>query len=92
MPGVTERPMFGYRCYLVSGKFFAGFGKNDRQVIVRLPKDAQQAAIGARGVGPFQHGARMGWVEIDTSLVAAGAAMRLVRKAYAHARSLAKND
>lgn len=91
MPGVTARSMFGYGCYLVSGKFFVGFGgKNDWQVLVRLSKDAQQDAIMTKGIEPFQHGARMGWVEIDMNVVATGAAMRLVRKGYIHAKSLAK--
>ena len=45
---VTTRPMFGYKCYSISKKFFVGFSnKNDYQIIVRLPKERQEDADSA---------------------------------------------
>ena len=63
---VKTRRMFGYRCYLISGKVFAGFDtKTDFRIIIRLPKDQQQIAIKHPAIKPFSFGARTGWAELD---------------------------
>ena len=91
MPGITARQMFGYQCYSTSGKFFVGFNnKNDRQVIVRLPKEEQQKAIKTNGIKPFSHGAKMGWAEIDTNHVTASVALKWIKKGHEFARTLVK--
>ncbi len=70
LPRVSTRPMFGYECFSANGKFFVGFSqKNKYEVIVRLPKDAQQKAVKSKGIKPFSHGANAGWIEIDMKSV-----------------------
>ena len=90
---VTTKPVFGYRCYLVSKKFFVGFSsKNDYQIIVRLPKEKQESAVAHDAIKPFSHGAKMGWIEIDsTKISSSGVAMKWIALAYENALSLAKN-
>jgi predicted DNA-binding protein (MmcQ/YjbR family) len=91
LPKITAKPMFGYQCYSASGKFFVGFSsKNDWQVIVRLPKEEQQIAIKTNGIKPFSHGAKMGWIEIDTSQVTTTNALKWVKKGHEYAKILAK--
>lgn len=91
MPNVTIKPMFGYSCYSISGKFFVGFSnKNDWQVIIRLPKQEQESAIKTDGIKPFSHGAKMGWIELDSTKVTATGALKWVKKGYENAKSLAK--
>ena len=91
--GVTTRPMFGYQCYSTSGKFFVGFNKkNDNQVIVRLPKETQEIAIKSKGIKPFSHGAKMGWIEMNTNQVSVVTAMKWIEKGYTHATTLAKKS
>lgn len=68
LPNVTTRPMFGYQCYSVNGKFFVGFNnKNMTNMIIRLTEDFQKKALTdiSLGAKPFSHGARMGWIEIE---------------------------
>lgn len=90
IPEVTTKPMFGYQCYSVFGKFFVGFSnKNDWQVIVRLPKEEQQTAIKTNGIKPFSHGAKVGWIEIDSTWITTNSALRWIKKGYAHAKTLA---
>ena len=92
IPKITTKPMFGYQCFSVSGKFFVGFSnKNDWQVIVRLPKDELQMAIKTRGIAPFSHGAKMGWIEIDSKELSGSIAMKWIKKAHAHAINLSKS-
>lgn len=85
--------MFGYQCYSVSKKFFVGFSnKNDFQVIVRLPKEKQESAITHDAIKPFSHGAKMGWIEIDSAKISnSSVAMKWITLAYENALSLAKN-
>jgi len=91
MPNVTTRPMFGYQCYSISGKFFVGFsGKNDWQVIVRLPKEEQQTATKTNGIEPFSHGAKMGWIQIDMNQVTTTVALRWAKKGYECAKALSQ--
>ncbi|MBI5377558.1 MAG: hypothetical protein HZA82_02940 [Thaumarchaeota archaeon] len=91
IPKVTTKSMFGYQCYSASGKFFVGFSnKNDWQVIVKLPKEAQQVAIKTNGIKPFSHGAKMCWIEIDSTLVTTSSALKLVKKGHEYAKILAK--
>jgi TfoX/Sxy family transcriptional regulator of competence genes len=88
--GVTTRPMFGYQCYSVGGKFFAGVGKNNK-LIIRLSKDHQLQALGQKQlkIRPFSHGAKMGWVELDGSEVSnVDAAMVWIKKGYDNALDL----
>ena len=91
MPAVITKPMFGYQCYSVSGKFFVGFSnKNDYQVIVRLSKEQQELAIKNKGIKPFSHGAKMGWIEIDSKQVRTSSAFKWITKGYDYAKNLAK--
>ena len=92
MDGVASRQMFGYRCFLVAGKFFAGFyNKNDFCVIIRLAGDQQEAAIKEGAIKPFSHGAKKGWVELDCREVTDDIAMKWISKGYDHAKRLAQN-
>ncbi|MBI5146396.1 MAG: hypothetical protein HZA84_04160 [Thaumarchaeota archaeon] len=87
--GVTTKPMFGYGCYSISGKFFVGFNnKNDYQVIVRLPKKQQALAIKNKGIKPFSHGAKIGWIEMDSNQVTTNSAIKWITKGYDYAKSL----
>ena len=90
MDQVTARPMFGYQCFSINKKFFVGFSnKNNHQVIVRLPKDQQVIAIKSKAIKPFSHGARTGWIEIDSRLATTTAgAMKWILKGSEHARAL----
>ena len=91
IPAVTTRPMFGYQCYSVSGKFFVGFSnKNDYQVIVRLPKEQQELATKNKGIKPFSRGAKMGWIEVDSKQVRTSSAFKWITKGYDYAKNLAK--
>jgi predicted DNA-binding protein (MmcQ/YjbR family) len=91
IPKVTTRSMFGYQCYSISGKVFVGFNnKNDWQVIIRLPKDEQQIAIKTKGIKPFSHGVKAGWIEIDMNCVPLSTALKLVKKGHKYARTLKK--
>lgn len=84
--------MFGYQCYSISKKFFVGFSsKNNYQIIVRLPKEKQESAIAHNAIKPFSHGAKMGWIEIDSTKISSSSmAMKWITLAYEHALSLAK--
>ena len=89
---VTTRLMFGYQCYLISRKFFVGFSdKNNYQIIVRLPKDKQGEAIEHKAIQPFSHGAKMGWIEINSrKIVNSSVAIKWIFLAYEHAQSISK--
>lgn len=88
---ITTRPMFGYQCFSVSGKFFVGFSnKSKYQVIVRLPKDQQEYAIKTKTIKPFSHGSKMGWIEINTKLTSSTSAFNWIRKGYDFASQLSK--
>lgn len=83
--------MFGYECFSVNTKFFVGFSnKSNYQVIVRLPKDQQELAIKNKGIKPFSHGAKRGWIEIDTKLTNSSKAFNWIKKGYDFALQLAK--
>lgn len=85
MEGVTSKPMFGYQCFMVSGKFFVGFyNKNDFQVIVRLSPEQQKVATRHTAIKPFSRGAKMGWIELDARHT--DTAMEWISKAYARQR------
>jgi predicted DNA-binding protein (MmcQ/YjbR family) len=90
----TTRPMFGYQCYSVGGKFFAGFGKRNN-LIIRLSKELQSEALRDKRlkIRPFSHGARMGWVELDAkSMANSKAVFDWIRKGYEHALRLSRKD
>ena len=92
LPDTTTRPMFGYRCYSVKGKFFAGFGKTNN-LIIRLPKDQQLEALGDKHlkIKPFSRGAKMGWVELDGKSISNNEAVfEWLKKGYEHALRLSK--
>ena len=89
---VSARPMFGYECFSANGKFFVGFSKkNKHEVIVRLSNDEQQKAVKKKGIKPFSHGAKKGWVEINTKQVSSVNTLKLIRKGYEYALLLAKS-
>jgi predicted DNA-binding protein (MmcQ/YjbR family) len=84
--------MFGYECFSAKGKFFVGFSKkNNYEVIARLPKDEQQMAVRNKGIKPFSHGAKAGWIEINAKL-AADDAFKWIKKGYEYALSLSKQS
>jgi hypothetical protein len=94
LPEVTTRPMFGYQCYSVKGKFFVGFGiKKDKSnvMIIRLSKDLQGEALLKEKhlkIKSFNHGAKMGWVELDIRSIKIDDAFYWVDKGYEHALNL----
>ena len=90
LPDTTTRPMFGYQCYSVRGKFFAGFGKKD-DLIIRLSKEDQREALKDRRlkIKPFSHGAKMGWVQLDRkSITNDNAVFEWIKKGYMRAQLL----
>lgn len=94
LAGTTTRPMFGYQCYSVGGKFFAGFGKKNN-LIIRLSKDQQSEALRDKRlkIQPFSHGAKMGWIELDARSMSNGKAVfDWIEKGYEHALRLSKKD
>ena len=95
LPGVTTRPLFGYHCYSVNGKFFAGLGKKDKsKVIIRLSKALQLEALlkdEHLKIKPFNHGAKRGWVELDISHIKIHEAFYWVKKGYEHALIISKS-
>lgn len=78
--------------YSISKKFFVGFSnKNDYQIIIRLPKERQEDAVVHNAIKPFSHGAKMGWIEIDsTKISSSNVAMKWIILAYENALNLAK--
>ncbi len=95
LPEIAIRPMFGYQCYSVNGKFFAGFGIKDKsKVIIRLSKNFQLKALleGERlKIEPFKHGAKRGWIELDISNIRIHEAFYWVKKGYEHALNISKS-
>lgn len=96
LPDVTTCPMFGYQCYSVNRKFFAGLGKKDKSkaIIIRLSKDLQLEALLKEKrlkIKPFSHGAKMGWVELDISNIKIDEAFYWVKKGYEHALNMSKS-
>ena len=88
MKNVTTKPMFGYQCFSIEKKFFVGFSnKNSLQVIVRLPKDQQEIAIKSKAIKPFSHGAKMGWIEINSKETTTTSAMKWILKSYENAKN-----
>ena len=91
MPKITKRSMFGYQCYSINKKFFVGFSnKNDYQVIVRLSKDQQLEAVKNKAIQPFSHGAKAGWIEIDSKLTTVTMVMKWVMIGFEYAKKLSK--
>lgn len=91
MGSVTTRPMFGYQCFSINKKFFVGFSnKNNWQVIVRLPKVQQEIAVKSNAIEPFSHGAKAGWIEVNSKLTTTASAMKWILKGYENAKTLAK--
>jgi len=83
LPNTTTRPMFGYECFSINGKFFVGFSKkSNNQIIVRLSKEEQQKAIKNKAIKPFSHGAKAGWIEINTKMISSGGAFNWIKKGY----------
>jgi predicted DNA-binding protein (MmcQ/YjbR family) len=89
--GVSARPMFGYECFSVGSKFFVGFSKkNDTQIIVRLSKPDQQNALRTIGIKPFSHGAKAGWIEINTAKSTPQNSMKWIKAGLKNAKNLTK--
>jgi predicted DNA-binding protein (MmcQ/YjbR family) len=97
LPNITTRPMFGYQCYSVNGKFFAGLGKKDKSkaIIIRISKDLQLKALlkeKCLEIKPFSHGAKMGWIELDIRNIKIDEAFYWVKKGYEHALNISKSS
>ncbi|HJU85721.1 MAG TPA: hypothetical protein VJ551_04480 [Nitrososphaeraceae archaeon] len=95
LPYVTTRSMFGYQCYSINGKFFAGFGRKDQSkvIIIRLSKDLQLEALHKKKylkIKPFSHGAKAGWIELDISSIKTDRAFYWVKKGYDYALNMSK--
>ena len=91
IPKITKRPMFGYKCYSINKKFFVGFSnKNEYQIIVRLPKEKQEDALTIKAIQPFSHGAKMGWIEIDSRLTTSKIAMKWILVGFEFAKKISK--
>jgi hypothetical protein len=91
LPAVASRPMFGYHCYMVNGKFFVGFDAKNTKLIVRLSKDMQEKAINSMKIKakPFSRGAKKGWIEIDlTEISKAEDVLHWIHQGHDHARRL----
>jgi len=85
--------MFGYECFSANGKFFVGFNKkNNYEVIVRLQNDGQQKAVKKKGIKPFSHGAKTGWIEINMKSVEIDDAFNWVKKGYEYALGLSRRN
>ena len=91
MPKITKRSMFGFQCYSINKKFFVGFSnKNDYQIIVRLLKEHQEEALKIKAIQSFSHGAKTGWIQIDSKLTTAVGVMNLVMAGFERAKKLSK--
>lgn len=64
-PGVTERRMFGGIGFMVDGNMAVGVSGDE--LMVRVGRDAHEAAVAEPGVRIFDGGARpmQGWVLVD---------------------------
>jgi hypothetical protein len=84
LQSVSARPMFGYECYSAKGKFFVGFNKkNDYE---------EKNAIKNKGIKPFSHGAKAGWIRIDTKSASMVNAFKWIKKGYTNALTLSKKS
>ena len=92
---VTTRPMFGYQCYSVRGKFFVGFSKKDKnKIIIRLTPALQKKALLSMEpkMQPFRQGAKMGWVELDSTGTGVDKTFSWIKKGYTHAKKLSQHE
>jgi predicted DNA-binding protein (MmcQ/YjbR family) len=91
LDGVSVRAMFGYECFSIGSKFFVGFSKkNSSQVIVKLPVQDQQKALKTKGIRPFSHGAKAGWIEINTNESSSQSTLKWIMSGYTNAKKLSK--
>jgi YjbR len=94
LPEVTIRPMFGYQCYSVKGKFFAGFGRKEDKsnvMIIRLSKELQLKALLEEEhlkIEPFRRAAKVGWIELEIRDIRIHEAFHWVKKGYEHALNI----
>ncbi|SEF10866.1 TfoX/Sxy family protein [Jiangella alba] len=67
---VTEKRMFGGLAFLVNGNLACGVHHDD--LMVRLPADEHEAALGEPGAKPFDFTGRpmKGWLVVDAAALA----------------------
>ncbi|MEV4536091.1 TfoX/Sxy family protein [Asanoa sp. NPDC049518] len=89
-PGVDERRMFGSLVFMVDGNMACGV--RDGGLLVRVGKEATEAALAEPHVTPFEMGGGRrpaGWVVVGPAGVANEAALRgWVERGVAYARTL----
>jgi hypothetical protein len=89
IPGLTEKPMFGGRAWLLNGKLLCG--ARDDGMLVRLGKNKDAWALQHQDIGPMiSRGKRMqGWVRAQPSAFGDDALrQKLLDVALAFVRSL----
>lgn len=100
LPGVSTKKMFGYDCYCINGKFFAGFSvKNNSKVIIKLQKNEQRHALENTKIKPFSNGAKSGWIEVelvssngnDSHAISIRDAYSWIEKSYNHVLNFANH-
>ncbi|MCW5831646.1 MAG: TfoX/Sxy family protein [Labilithrix sp.] len=87
--GLTEKPMFGGRAWLLHGHLLCA--ARDDGVLVRLGKGNERWALGVRGIVPMRSGARVmsGWVRVAPEAFGNDAlARKLLDAALTFVRSL----
>lgn len=64
-PGVTEKRMFGGRCFLLNGNMVCGAMKSGA-LLMRVGQERYAAAVALPGAAPMIHGGRemVGFVEV----------------------------
>ncbi|SNT65138.1 TfoX N-terminal domain-containing protein [Asanoa hainanensis] len=89
-PGVDERRMFGSLIFMVDGNMACGV--RDDGLLVRVGKEATEAALAEPHVTPFEMGGGRrpgGWVVVGPAGLASEAALRdWVGRGVAYARTL----
>lgn len=89
-PGVDERRMFGSLIFMVDGNMACGV--RDDGLLVRVGREATEAALAAPDVTPFEMGGGRrpaGWVVVGPGGLATDTALRdWVDRGVAYARTL----
>jgi len=82
---VRITPMFGRWGYFLGAELFGCFPvrEKERDLWIRLPREAQARALAERGVRPHRRFGKRGWIELDVDTPAdLDRALRWLRHAY----------